>query len=65
MSDRNPPISLEHFAEAVVASVARSVAAQPSLHDRIIRYGGRIDLFVEVGGPQAESLGTAGQTVTR
>ena len=66
MSDRGSPISLEHFAETVVSSVARSVATQPSLRDRIIRYGGRIDLFIEVGGPQqVESLGSAGQAIAR
>jgi len=64
MSDSRGPISLDHFAENLAASVTRA-AQSSSIFDRIIRYGGRIEVFIEVNNvPQAQTLSGAGRTST-
>ena len=61
---RPAPITLDHFSEAVVAAVTRAVTSNP-WRDRIIRCGGKFEVFVDVGGVPQEGLPSGGATVNR
>jgi len=57
------PITLEHFAQSVALSVGRAIESQKgTMFDKIVRYGGRFEIFVETQNPglqQVEQLGAA------
>jgi hypothetical protein len=59
---RPAPITLDHFSEMVVASVTRAVTSNNSWRDKIIRMGGRFEVFVEVPGLPQEGLPSGGGT---
>jgi hypothetical protein len=64
ISDRRS-ITLDHFAESVASSVSRAIELQRgSIRDKIFRYGGRFEIFIETQNvPQLEQqvLGGADQ----
>jgi hypothetical protein len=63
MPDKDQPITLDHFAQSVALAVSRAIEGQRgSISDKIFRWGGRLEIFIETQQPgqhQVEQLGAS------